>query len=97
MDFYYPELDQRVSDDCAPPHNGFASGLDDEEAAKFFSSIRYGDFAASLYLGDRHKQIPTASFDALFNDPRTRTDDARGYLELSYQHAFSSDQHATRT
>jgi iron complex outermembrane receptor protein len=90
MNFYFPELDQRSSDNPLAANNGFTRGNDDEEAAKFFSSIRYGDFAASLYLSDRHKRIPTASFETVFGDPRTMTDDMRGYLELSYKYAFSN-------
>lgn len=89
MNFYYPELDQRTSDNPLAARNGFSRGNDDEEAAKFFSSVRYGDFAASLYLSDRHKKIPTASFETVFGDPRTMTGDMRGYLELSYKYAFS--------
>lgn len=89
MSFYYPEFDQRVSDNPRAANNGFATGVDDEESAKFFSSVRYGDFAASLYLSDRHKRIPTASFETVFNDPAARTDDARGYVELSYQRALN--------
>ncbi|MDY6948825.1 MAG: TonB-dependent receptor [Pseudomonadota bacterium] len=93
MNFYYPEFDQRSSDNVRAANNGIAAGMDDEQAAKFFSSLRYGDFAASLYLSDRHKQIPTASFETIFGDPAARTDDARGYLELSYQHALSEGTH----
>ncbi|WP_232831114.1 TonB-dependent receptor plug domain-containing protein [Peristeroidobacter agariperforans] len=89
LDFYYPEFDQRISADARAAKNGLAAGRDDENASKFFSSLRYGNFAASLYLSDRHKQIPTASFDTIFDDPRTMTDDARGYLELSYNRALS--------
>lgn len=89
MSFYYPEFDQRISDNPRAMNNGFARGVDDEEASKFFSSLRYGGFSASLYLSDRHKQIPTASFDTIFNDPRTLTDDMRSYFELSYQHSLS--------
>lgn len=89
MDFYYPEFDQRISDNPRATNHGVANGLDDEEAAKFFTSVRYGDFSASLYLSDRHKQVPTASFDTLFTDARARTDDARGYLELSYKRELS--------
>lgn len=89
LDFYYPEFDQRISADARAAKNGLAAGRDDETASKFFSSLRYGNFAASLYLSDRHKQIPTASFDTIFDDPRTMTDDARGYLELSYNRALS--------
>lgn len=89
MNFYYPEFDQRISDNPLAANDGFSRGNDDEDAAKFFSSVRYGDFAASLYLSDRHKRIPTASFETVFGDPRTMADDRRGYLELSYKHAFS--------
>jgi iron complex outermembrane receptor protein len=89
MNFYYPEFDQRVSSNVRAADNGVATGVDDEDAAKFFTSLRYGGFAASLYLSDRHKTIPTASFDTIFNDPNARTEDARGYLELSYQRALS--------
>jgi iron complex outermembrane receptor protein len=89
MNFYYPELDPRISNNPLAANNGVARGLDDEEAAKFFSSVSYGEFAASLYLSDRHKRIPTASFESVFGDSREMTDDMRGYLELSYQHAFS--------
>ncbi|MFC4308890.1 TonB-dependent receptor plug domain-containing protein [Steroidobacter flavus] len=89
MNFYYPELDQRISGSPLAANDGFARGLDDEEATKFFSSVRYGDFAASLYLSDRHKRIPTASFETVFGDPREMTDDMRGYLELSYKYALN--------
>jgi iron complex outermembrane receptor protein len=89
MNFYYPEFDQRISDNVRAANNGVAADRDDEKASKFYSSLRYGDFAVSLYLSDRHKQIPTASFYTIFDDPRTMTDDARGYLELSYKRALS--------
>jgi iron complex outermembrane receptor protein len=93
MTFYYPEFDQRISDNARVANNGFASDVDAEKAAKFFTSLRYGDFAASLYLSDRHKKIPTASFETIFDDPRTMTDDMRGYVELTYKRALS--EHAS--
>lgn len=88
-DYYYPQFDQRISDNARAAHDGIARGLDDESAAKFFSSLRYGDFNASVYYSERRKFIPTASFDTIFNDPSTLTDDARGYVELGYKHALS--------
>jgi outer membrane receptor for ferrienterochelin and colicins len=93
MNFYYPEFDQRSSDNPRAANNGLAAGVDDEEAAKFFTSLRYGGFSASLYLSDRHKKVPTASFETIFNDPNARTDDARGYIELSYKRALSERTH----
>ena len=36
------------SDNARAAKNGFAADRDDEKASKFYSSLRYGDFAASL-------------------------------------------------
>jgi outer membrane receptor for ferrienterochelin and colicins len=91
--FYYPEFDQRISDSRFANNNGVAAGLDDESATKFFTSLRYGDFDASLYLSSRRKQVPTASFENIFGDPGERTDDDANYLELGYKHALSSTTH----
>ncbi|MET0533169.1 MAG: TonB-dependent receptor [Steroidobacter sp.] len=89
-DFYYPEFDQRSSDHRFAANNGMASGLDDESAAKFFTSLRYGGFNASLYYSERRKQIPTGSFEMIFGDPDARTDDSVSYLELGYERALNS-------
>jgi outer membrane receptor for ferrienterochelin and colicins len=88
--FYYPEFDQRSSDHRFASNNGVAAGLDDESAAKFFTSLRYGDFNASLYYSARRRQVPTASFNAIFGDPDERTHDRASYIELGYKHALSS-------
>lgn len=88
--FYYPEFDQRTSDNRFASNNGVAAGLDDESAAKFFTSLRYGDVNVSLYLSDRRKQVPTASFGSIFGDPAERTEDAANYLELGYKRALST-------
>lgn len=88
--FYYPEFDQRISDSRHASNNGIATGLDDESAAKFFTSVRYGDFNASLSFSDRRKQVPTASFDNIFGDPGERSEDVASYVELGYQHALNS-------
>jgi len=89
-DFHYPEFDQRLSDHHFAANDGVASGLDDEEAVKLFTSLRYGGFNASLYYSGRRKQVPTASFDTIFTDPGERTDDSASYIELGYRHALSS-------
>jgi outer membrane receptor for ferrienterochelin and colicins len=89
-DFYYPEFDQRSSDHRFANNNGVASGLDDESASKFFTSLRYGGFNASLHYSTRRKQVPAASFDTIFGDPDERTDDSASYIELGYKHALSS-------
>lgn len=81
---YYPAFDQRRSDDPRARHDGVARDLDDEDASKFFSSVRYGGLTATAYLSERSKQVPTASYDSLFDDPNNRTKDQRGYLDVTF-------------
>jgi len=81
---YYPEFDQNVSNDLRARDNGLARGLDDEAAEKFFTSMRLGGFTASAYYSERSKQVPTASFDAIFGDPDNTTLDKRGYIDLTW-------------
>ncbi len=38
----------------------------------------------------RTKQIPTASFGTVFNDPRTQTTDAHAYVDAQYRHVFGT-------
>ena len=88
-DFYYPEFDQRISDHWFASNDGVAAGLDDESASKFYTSLRYGGFNASLYFSNRRKQVPTGSFDSIFGDPGAHTDDTASYIQLGYKHALS--------
>jgi iron complex outermembrane receptor protein len=74
---YYPEFDDVAVD------------LDSEDAHSLFTKVRYGSWSLAGYFNDRNKQVPTASFDTIFNDPREQTRDRRGYLELSYEQHLS--------
>jgi iron complex outermembrane receptor protein len=86
---YYSEFDDRISSDPRARNGGLAIDMDDEDASKFFTSLRYGEVSASAYFSKRVKQVPTASFDAIFAEPDYRTVDVRGFAELAYEHAFS--------
>ena len=88
---YYPEFDQRLSDDPRASHDGIARGLDGEEALQFFTSLQYQHWAMSAFLSDRTKDVPTASFGTLFNDGREWTSDKRGYVDLKYDRALSEE------
>ena len=81
---YFPEFDQRISNEPRARHDGVASQLDDEDAASLFSKLSYGSWSLAAYFNDRNKQVPTASFDTIFDDPREQTRDRRGYLELGW-------------
>lgn len=76
---YYPEFD------LPPVSNGYAVNLDDDRAARVFASGSAGHFTGQAAFGTRTKQVPTASFDTLFGDPRQETTDTRGFADLRYE------------
>lgn len=86
---YFPEFDQRISDDPRARNDGIARGLDGEQAKQFFSRLSYGGWSASVFASDRDKDVPTASFETLFNDPREWTNEERSYLDIKYQGAIN--------
>ena len=86
---YFPEFDQRISDDPRARNDGIARDLDGEEVKNFFSSLSYGGWSASLFINDRHKDVPTASFETLFNDPREWTTEERSYVDVKYAGAIN--------
>lgn len=86
---YFSEYDQRISDDVRAANDGIALGLDGEQATAFFTNLRYGHWAFSAFATDRVKDVPTASFGTVFNDPREWTDDERQYADVKYDRAFN--------
>lgn len=72
-------------------NNGIAHNKDDDGSGSFFGSVSYKDFTLEGAYIDRVKGNPTAQFATVFNDPRLRTDDDRGYVTLKYAHKFDHD------
>jgi iron complex outermembrane receptor protein len=85
---YFSEFDQRISDDPRASHDGLAHERDGEEAASLFGKLRYGSLTLSAFAADRTKDVPTASFETLFNG-REWTEDQRQYVDLKYDRAFN--------
>jgi len=82
-DLYYPEFD-------APDTNeGRAVGIDHDRFGRGLVRVMKGDFSAEAFYGSRRKQIPTASWQTIFNDPHERTSDAGGMVSAAYEHAFA--------
>lgn len=81
---YYPEFDDPVS------NNGFAVDADDRNAQNFFAKLSHGGFTLTGIYAEVEKGIPTASYETVFNDSRTRNWDERSYLDLSYQSFLDS-------
>lgn len=82
---YFPEFDNPAT------NNGVARNLDADGSRQLFGSLSYRGFRLEGAHGSRDKRIPTAPFGSVFNDPRTHTVDARGYLDLAYDHNFGSN------
>lgn len=82
---YYPEFDNPAS------NKGVAESSDDDRSYKLFGKLAYHDFALTGAWSDRTKNIPTASYDTLFNDGGEKSSDRFAYLDLSYNHTFAND------
>jgi outer membrane receptor for ferrienterochelin and colicins len=67
---------------------GVAENRDGDRFYSLFSKLSFHDFTLEGVYHSREKDIPTASFGTIFNDPRNRTTDERGYLDLRYEHTF---------
>jgi outer membrane receptor for ferrienterochelin and colicins len=80
----FPEFDSPAT------NNGIARDADADQSYNVFGDVLYRDFDFHVVEGSRTKHIPTASFGTVFDDPRTRTTDTRGYAEVQYHHMFGS-------
>ncbi|MBI5767276.1 MAG: TonB-dependent receptor [Verrucomicrobia bacterium] len=80
---HYPEF--------AAINGGRAVGRDGARAPSAYVSLSYGDFTLSGGYIDRLKDLPTAMYGTIFNDPRTRVRDVRSYGELKYARTFAGD------
>jgi len=82
QDLYYPEFDDPAT------NNGWANGDDRDKAVRFFGKLSSGNFSLEGAASSRNKQIPTASYETIFDDPRDRTLDERAYLAARYNRSM---------
>ncbi len=73
----YPEF--------AGEEGGIALDADQDHGVNLFARGSKGGLTMQAGFGSRTKRVPTAPFDSVFNDPRTRTVDRRGFAEVHYQ------------
>lgn len=81
---FYPEFESPAT------NNGIAENADGDQSYSLFADFIYRDFNIHVVDASRTKHIPTASFGTVFNDPRTRTTDARSYVDIQYHHTFGT-------
>jgi iron complex outermembrane receptor protein len=76
----------------APATNfGIAKNADGEMYGSLFGRMAFQDFTLAASYNKRKKEIPTAAFETVFNDDDTQTTDARGFVEVKYDHRFFDD------
>ncbi|MGH9748873.1 MAG: TonB-dependent receptor plug domain-containing protein [Candidatus Polarisedimenticolia bacterium] len=76
---YFPEYDAPSTD------NGRTGRIDDDASRSLFARLGVGKFTVTAAHKHRDKNVPTAAYGTEFNDGRTRTTDARGYLALRWE------------
>jgi iron complex outermembrane receptor protein len=84
QDLFFKEFDQGEN------QYGMARDCDRDEAYRLFTKMSYGELTLEGVYSSREKGIPTGSYGTVFGDPDTRSFDARGYLDLSYNHRFEN-------
>jgi outer membrane receptor for ferrienterochelin and colicins len=89
QDLFFPEFDDPAT------NNGIAAGIDGERQAGAFGSVSFGDFDVHGAYNSRVKEVPTASYGTIFNDPRFKTWDDRAWLDLSWRREFADRTEAT--
>lgn len=76
--------------DSPATNNGIAVNADGDQSYSFLADVIRRDFTIHAVMNSRTKHIPTASYGTVFNDPRTKTTDARRYIDVQYAHSFAS-------
>lgn len=76
---YFPEFD------TPDQNNGIATDLDYERSKKLFIKGEAGPLSLMLGYAERKKGVPTASYEQIFNDPRSNTVDEQTFLNIGYQ------------
>jgi iron complex outermembrane receptor protein len=77
-DRYFAEFDDPATND------GVAEGADEGHTDSLWAKLNYADFKLSLAYVEHEKEIPTASYNTVFNDDLTQTLERRSYLNLEY-------------
>ncbi len=70
-------------------NNGIAHDLDMENAQRLFGKIQSGNFTYEGGYVKRYKEVSTAAYSTIFNDPGYHTVDTNAYGELKYNRALN--------
>ena len=85
-------FDSKGQDHYYEEFGGWARDADGEKAKKLFLKMSWQDFSLSSGVSSREKNVPTASYDTIFNDNRLKAVDERDFAELKWEHAIDQDR-----
>ena len=90
---YFPEFDTPET------NHGVAEGLDGEAARQMYGRVSFGGFSFTGALGERERDVPTASFGTISNEHlvRQRTTDRHTVLSAEYRRSFGRLKLSART
>ena len=88
-ELYYREFDSPDT------NNGIVKNADADRYYSLFSTLMLKGFKVQGAYVSRDKTIPTAPWDADFNNTGTEDSDERGYLDLKYEHIFDDQSNIT--
>jgi outer membrane receptor for ferrienterochelin and colicins len=75
--------------DAPKTNNGIVRNADSEQGYTLFTKLSLAKFTLQGSYTHRKKQVPTASFETVFNSKRTHTRDEHGYVSLLYEHELA--------
>lgn len=78
QDLFYPEYDAPAT------NNGIAQNLDGDRYRSVFGKLSYAGFTLTGGYSSRDKDVPTAFYSTVFNDPRTEFSDGSAFVDLAY-------------
>jgi outer membrane receptor for ferrienterochelin and colicins len=84
QDLYFKQFDRPST------NHGVAQNLDGDRYGNFFTKLGFKDLTLSGAVHSSEKQIPTAPWDLIFNDPRSKTIDGRAFMDLKYEGNFEN-------
>jgi iron complex outermembrane receptor protein len=87
---YFPAFDAPAT------NNGVAERADAESVQQSFAQIAFKHLTVTGAFGRRPKHVPTAAFDARFNDARYVTTDTRSYLDAEFDLATAAGRATVR-
>lgn len=84
QDLYFKQFDRPAT------NHGVAQNLDGDQYGNFFTKLGFKDLTLSGAFQSREKKIPTAPWDAIFNDSRMKSVDERAFMDLKYEGSFEN-------